>query len=111
MYVYICIVEILSMAMRPLQHSHHALFERFARLSGHSSVQIPLKYIICIVKLSRANRHTLILIISLNTVKIRDSALGLSGFVSFSLVGVSAGRRLQGEFIVMFYGPILVSLL
>ena len=27
------------------------------------------------------------------------------------MVGVSAGRLIQGEFIVMFYGPILISLL
>ena len=45
-----------------------------------------------------------------HTVKIRDSALGLSGFVSFFLVSVSAGRLIQGEFIDMFYGPILISL-
>ena len=49
--------------------------------------------------------------ILLDTVKIRDSALGLSGFVSFFLVGVSAMRLIQGEFIVVFYGSILINLL
>ena len=40
-----------------------------------------------------------------HTVKIHDSALGLSGFIGF-FVGL-----LKGEFIVMFYGSILLSLL
>ena len=49
---------------------------------------------------------------SLHTVKIRDSALGQSGFESFFWWAyLCVGGLIQGEFIVTFYGPILLSLL
>ena len=46
----------------------------------------------------------------INTVKIRGSALGLSGFVSF-FRWAYLGGLIQGEFIFMFYGHIWLSLL
>ena len=45
-----------------------------------------------------------------HTVEVSDSALGLSGFVSFFWWAYLRGL-IQGEFIAMIYGPILISLL